>query len=91
MKATPKNIVRLELIGREAQVVRSTDKNKVGIRGRIVDETKNMIKILTERGEKKIPKAECTFRIKLDDVYVDIDGKILVARPEERIKKRYRK
>lgn len=64
-----------------------------GIKGKVVDETRNTIKIEDYEGNEKIvPKKEATFHFKLPDgSKVEIDGKILVARPEDRIKKRFKK
>ncbi len=42
--------------------------------------------------EKIIPKNVATFRFTLpSDAVVEIDGRIIVARPEDRIKKKFRK
>ena len=54
----------------------------------MVDETRNILVIRTDGQEKRVPKAECTFRFELDRSVVEVDGKLLVGRPEDRIKKR---
>ena len=46
-----------------------------------------MLTIETKKGEKKIIKKECTLRIKLNKEIVEVDGALLVGRPEKRIKK----
>ncbi|MCD6576347.1 MAG: ribonuclease P protein component 1 [Nanoarchaeota archaeon] len=84
---TPKNLIKHELIGLEAEVVKSKNKSLIGLKGKIVDETKNMLTIETKKGEKKIIKKECTLRIKLNKEIVEVDGALLVGRPEKRIKK----
>jgi ribonuclease P protein subunit POP4 len=62
------------------------------LRGAIVDETKNTLKIRAARGTLMIPKDIATFRFKLPNgVQVDVDGKRLVARPEGRLKTRVRR
>jgi len=90
---TPKNIFRHELIGLPVKVVKSTHKGFVGIEGKVVDETKNTITI--EEDNKKeiiIPKGVATFHFNLPDGnIIEIEGKIIVARPEDRIKKKFRK
>lgn len=83
------NILRHELIGLETKIVKATDKNYM-ISGRIIDETKNTISIESDRKIKKLPKNCITLQLKLDDCIVNIDGKLLVGRPEERIKKKYK-
>ena len=90
---TPQNIFRHELVGLGVEVVKSSHKDFTGIKGEVVDETKNTIKVEDVEGyEKIIPKNVATFRFTLpDDAVVEIDGRIIVARPEDRIKKRFRK
>ncbi len=89
---TPNNIFRHELIGLPVKVVKSTHDGHIGIEGKVVDETKNTITIEADNGEKIIPKKVATFHFNLPDgSIIEIKGKILVARPEDRIKKKFRK
>jgi len=94
---TPQNIFRHELVGLEVEVASSSHVGFKGIKGKVVDETRKTIKIEDEEGnEKIIPKNQAIFHFKLPDgktpgKKVEIDGKILVARPEDRIKKRFKK
>ncbi len=82
-----KNINIHELIGLDVIVVNSTNPLQRGIKGNIVDETRNTIIIETERGRKIIMKKGARFRVKLGDGYVDITGNEINYRPQERIKK----
>jgi ribonuclease P protein subunit POP4 len=92
MPLTPANLVRHELIGLEAEVITSTNQSAVGIKGTVIDETRETIVIETAKGEKRLAKKECTFRFKLPSgEAVRVDGKVLVSRPEDRIKKKLRK
>ena len=52
-----KNLIRHELIGLCAEVAESSNKTQKGIRGLVVDETKNLLTIETEKGCKKIQKS----------------------------------
>lgn len=89
---TPKNIFRHELIGLPVKVVNSTHEGFIGIKGKVVDETKSTIRIETDNTEKVIPKGAATFHFYLPDGnIVEIKGKIIIARPEDRIKKKFRK
>ena len=89
---TPKNIFRHELIGLPVKVVKSTHKGFVGIEGKVVDETKNTLTIEDDDEEKIIPKGVATFHFNLPDGnIIEIEGKIIIARPEDRIKKKFRK
>ncbi len=71
-----------EFIGEKIEIIKSTDINKKGIKGLIVDETKNLFILITEDGEKRIPKKEITFKIK-GQIF---EGRELLKRPWERIK-----
>jgi ribonuclease P protein subunit POP4 len=90
---TPQNIFRHELVGLPIEVAESSHSGYKGIKGKVVDETKNTIKIEDDQGnEKIIPKKVATFHFKLQDgSIIEINGKIIAIRPENRIKKRYRK
>ena len=91
MKVTP-NIIRYELIGTEAKIVKSKNPSYIGISGKILDETKNTFTILHEGKRKKIVKDITVFHFKFEDgTIVEVDGKILVGRPEDRLKKRLRR
>lgn len=88
---TPKNIWRHELIGLETKIVKSTCKSYVGLSGKVVDETKNML-IIDNSKRRKIPKNTSEFLFKLPDgCWVLVDGKILIGRPEDRVKKTIRR
>jgi ribonuclease P protein subunit POP4 len=89
---TPQNILRHELIGLTVKVSEATNQSVRGLRGVVVDETKNTLKIHSARGTRMIPKHVATFRFKLPDgILVDVDGRRLVARPESRLKTRVRR
>ncbi|UCD02709.1 MAG: ribonuclease P protein component 1 [Candidatus Aenigmatarchaeota archaeon] len=90
---TPENIVRHELIGLKAKVTSSTDQDNVGAEGRVVDESRNMLVIETKLGEKNFVKEQNIFSFYLprSRKWVSVDGKIIVARPEDRIKKKFDK
>lgn len=89
MPITKRNVLRHELIGLEARVVNSSDPNLIGISGTIIDETRNMLVIEQMERPKMVPKANSIFRITLPSgEEVELEGTKLVARPEERVKKR---
>jgi len=91
MKVTP-NIIHYEFIGTEAKVADSRHPCYVGISGKVMDETKNTFTILHEGRRKKIIKEAAVFHFKFPDgTTVEIDGKLLVGRPEDRLKKRVRR
>lgn len=85
MRRTTRTIQH-ELIGLQAEVIDSTNQSMVGIKGRVVDETMKMLTIDVRGKEKKIPKDACVLRFSMPDgSKVEVDGKTLVARPEDRI------
>jgi ribonuclease P protein subunit POP4 len=89
---TPQNLIRHELIGLPVRVREAANPTVKGSRGAVIDETKNTLKILTSRTTLVIPKNTATFRFRLPDgIQVDVDGKRLVARPENRLKTRVRR
>ncbi|MFX0163133.1 MAG: ribonuclease P protein component 1 [Candidatus Hodarchaeota archaeon] len=92
MKITPKNIIQHELIGLKVFIIKATDKGYEGLKGIIIDETRNMF-IIRSNSDKvyKIPKKVCVFRFDLpDNLMVEVKGSLLVGKPENRLKKRVR-
>ncbi len=81
------NITKIEFIGNYAEIISSNNKSLIGLKGKIVDETKNMFVFEIDGKEKKIMKKEVRLKFYLKDKAVEIDGKLLVSRPEDRIKK----
>ncbi len=88
MSVTEGNLLQHELIGLKAEVVECTDPTKKGKKGVIMNETKNTL-TLKHGGElKTIPKKEITLSITLPEGEdVKVEGRKLVARPEDRVKK----
>ena len=74
--------MKKELIGLDIEIAKAANNSLVGIKGRVIDETKNTLLIKTGKGEKRVIKKQATFLIKGSE----IDGKKLAKRPEERIK-----
>jgi ribonuclease P protein subunit POP4 len=90
--AVPENILRHELIGLNVRIVRSPNKSILGRSGLVVNESKNML-TLSKKGRKIIiPKSVATFRLKLaDGRIIEVDGRRLVGRPENRLKTKIRR
>lgn len=82
------NILIHEFIGLEVEVAKSTCRNLTGKRGRVVDETKNTIEIERNGITKTVPKRASTFRFHLPSGgSVDVDGRLIEYRPEDRPKR----
>ena len=77
---------RGELIGLHIIITESKNKTLIGLRGKIVDETKNIIIIKTNNGDKKLIKQNIKFQI-LEEYNLEIDGSKIIGRSEDRIKK----
>ena len=92
MNLKPESIARHELIGLTTSVVESTNPSMIELSGKIVDETRNILIIETEKGEKSIPKGNVSLIFTLPDgCKVKVKGSILVSQPENRIGKRIQK
>jgi len=88
---TSKNLVHHEFIGLNVWVKSKTDKS-LNLYGIIIDETKNTFKIESEGQEKLIPKKGSIFTFEIPSgEKVEVNGDILSIRPEDRIKKRFKK
>ena len=87
MKVT-QDIVRDEFIGTETRVTKSSHEGYVGISGQVIDETRNTFTINHAGKAKRVVKNAAVFRFKFHDgTVVEIDGELLVGRPEDRLKK----
>ena len=91
MTVTP-SIVQHEFIGLETKVVKSSNPDLVGITGKVVDETRNTFTILHDNKEKVVVKEIAVFDFALPDgTIVEMDGKVIIGRSEDRLKKRPRR
>lgn len=91
MNITP-DVVRYEFIGTEAKISKSCHGGNIGIFGKVIDETRNTFIILQHGKRKTIPKDSSVFQFGfLDETVVEIRGKILLGRPEDRLKKTIRR
>lgn len=71
------------LLGKHVQVVRADNPHLKGIAGRVINETKNTLTLLTpEKKEKKIIKSQVTLQVNTAEI------KPKNARPEEITQKR---
>lgn len=84
------NIWVHEIVGLKAMVANGSDSSRIGVRGKIVDETKNTFVIETGKGEKVLPKKEIFLEVRLPERVV-LDCSKIAFRPEDRTKKLWRK
>ena len=85
----PSNVVRHEIIGLHCTVQKSKNDKMMGT---VLDETRNTLILSTKAGRKTLIKEKHTFVFQLpDDKTVEVEGKVLVGRPQDRIKKKFDK
>ena len=89
---TSKNLVHHEFIGLKVHATNAKNKS-LNLKGTVIDETKNTIKIEgSDNIERVIPKKGSIFVFEIPNgEKIEIDGNILSIRPEDRIKKRFKK
>ncbi len=86
MKITPENIEFHELIGLQARIVKASNPTLMGISGKIIDESKNTLKLITQDLIKIIPKKSSFFVFRLpDNTRIKIHGSLILGKPEDRI------
>ncbi len=71
-----------ELVGKIVEVIASTNPGDVGLKGKVVDETKSTLKVEHRGRSKTLFKNRITLRL----AGQAIEGKALAKRPEDRIK-----
>ena len=72
-----------DLIGKNVTISESKNKEIVGINGKIIMETKNMIIINTKNGRRNIPKNIC--QLSNNGEVIQTDSTKLKKRPHERL------
>ena len=85
---TAENINRHELIGLNARVSGGSNKSQNKIKGSIVAETRNTLTISNGKKEKNVAKSEVSFIFDIGGTLVEVEGKTLIGRPEDRVKKK---
>ncbi len=87
MKVTP-DITRYEFVGTNACVAHSSHADYVGVCGEVIGETRNTFTLSGEGKQRSIIKQNAVFDFTFTDgTVVEIDGKLLVGRSEDRLKK----
>ena len=71
------------LLGKQVEVIQSSNRYEVGIKGLVIEDTKNTIKVRTENGVKILIKNSIILTINDKK----IDGNLLIGKEEERIKR----
>ena len=72
-----------DLIGQNVTISNSKNKEIIGINGKIIMETKNMIVMNTKNGKRNIPKNIC--QLSNNGEVIETDSNKLNKRPHERL------
>jgi ribonuclease P protein subunit POP4 len=82
-----KTLIQETIIGLEVEITEAGCKGYIGLKGRIVDETKNTF-LLENDKVRRVPKKGVKFRfITSNGRDIELNGSMLIHRPEDRIKK----
>lgn len=83
-----RGFVQGEFIGLDAKVVKSANSSCIDIKGTIIDETRNTLTIRRLNKDSVIVKNTSIFDFMIaDGTIVEVDGTIIIGRPEDRVKK----
>jgi ribonuclease P protein subunit POP4 len=82
---TEDTISRHEFIGLETQIVNSSNQQVIGLNGTIINETKSMFTINTQKGIKNIPKSTNEWKFFIQGKESIVNGSKIAKRPFERI------
>ncbi len=85
-----KSIVLHELIGLKVEILKSKDSSMEGIKGLVVNETKNTLLVRTVCGDKRVPKITSTFKFLFGRNKFTVNGEEICFRPHERLEKSFK-
>jgi ribonuclease P protein subunit POP4 len=71
-------------------VLQDSNPRNVHIRGKVIDETMKTL-VIRGIGTHRIAKKDAVFKFLLDGIAVKVEGKHLIGRPEDRVKKQSKK
>ena len=82
---TADNITSHEFIGLDTEITQSTNSQVIGLNGTIINETKSMFTLNTEKGTKMIPKLTNDWGFSIKGKNLIVKGRTITKRPHERI------
>ncbi len=80
-------VYTFEFTGSELEVIESSHKDYEDVKGKVIDETKNMFVVEGEGKKKMLPKKGNQLKLTIKGRHNELDGNKLTYRPENRIKK----
>jgi ribonuclease P protein subunit POP4 len=91
IQVEPRDLPRHELIGLGVRVTQHSNPFNVSISGLVVDETKNTLVIRHDSKNKRVEKRTGTFLFDLNGRNIEVDGRVLQGRPEDRVKRKVKR
>jgi len=82
-----KNIVLHELIGLDAEVIDCRDSSQIGIKGKVINETKNLLYLRHDSKVNKVVKKISKFRFTHGNESFIVNGEEINFRAHERTEK----
>ena len=82
---TADNITSHEFIGLNTEVISSSNPQVIGLNGRIINETKSMFTINTDKGVRSISKSQNNWKFSIQNKEVIVEGTRITKRPFDRI------
>ena len=82
---TADTISRHEFIGLDTKIINSSNSEVIGLNGTVINETKSMFTINTEKGMKMIPKSINDWGFTINGKNMTVKGSTITKRPFERI------
>ena len=82
---TADTITRHEFIGLNTEISNSSNQEVIGLNGTIINETKSMFTLNTEKGTKMIPKLTNDWGFSIKGKNLIVKGTTITKRPYERI------
>ncbi|MDB4819231.1 ribonuclease P protein subunit [Euryarchaeota archaeon] len=83
------NSIHMPFLSREISIIDSADPTLIGVKGKVLEETRRTIIVQTQNGEKTFAKDVIQFTLDLEQNV--IDGATVTQRPEDRINRKYRR
>ena len=91
MIVTP-DVIREEFIGTTAKVASSPHAGYIRVKGEVIGETRKTFTLMQKGKAKCVVKDQAVFQFEFSDgTVVEIDGKLLVGKPEDRLKKQIKR
>ncbi len=86
-----RNILLHELIGLETKVINDSNLSNRGVSGIVIDETRKTLVLRANGKTTRIAKKNAIFTFNLPEGGFEVEGAVLVGRPEDRVKRRFKR